>query len=199
MSHHLPNPAALLTALVALAIGPQVQAACSAANPNANMIESTPTSAFTIHGNGTVTHALTGLMWKQCVQGLSGAGCANGSATTMTWSAALTASVTDHTAGYSDWRLPNKKELNSIVELCGWDPSINLNVFPATPAAYFWSSSSYSSYVPYAWEISFKYGVELGKIKSTAVNVRLVRGGQSFDSFDAASPILELIFDDGFE
>ena len=40
--------------------------ACTAANPLASATESTPTAAFTIHGDGTLTHQLTGLMWKQC-------------------------------------------------------------------------------------------------------------------------------------
>ncbi len=105
--------------------------ACTAGNPNVNVIESTPTSTFIDHGNGTVTHSLTGLMWKQAVLG------------PMDWSAALAAAAADTTAGHSDWRLPNKKELESIVEHCGYSPSINQTLFPSTPAFIFWSGSTY--------------------------------------------------------
>lgn len=194
MSRRLSSRTALLIALVSLAIGSQAQATCTAANANANVIESTPTSAFTDNGNGTVTHALTGLMWKQCAQSLTGAGCATSTAAIMSWSAALTAAVTDRTAGHSDWRLPNKKELESIVELCGYSPAINMTVFPATPASTFLSASSYGAvYSSFpTWTVDFYGGNNIPTTNSGYV--RLVRGGQSFDSFDATK-----IFANGFE
>ncbi|MEO8135663.1 MAG: DUF1566 domain-containing protein [Betaproteobacteria bacterium] len=159
-------------------------AACTAANPNASLIEHTPTSAFTDNGNGTVTHNLTGLMWKQCTQGLSGAGCATGSATQMTWSNALKASVTDTTGGYNDWRPPNLKELESIVEFCGHGPAINRTLFPATPASTFLSGSTYpSNYLAYA--VNFNDGGSSGFQKTSSGYLRLVRGGSSFAGYDA--------------
>jgi hypothetical protein len=160
-------------------------AACTAANPNASVIEYTPTSAFTDNGNGTVTHNLTGLMWKQCAQGLSGAGCATGTATPMTWSAALKASVTDATAGYNDWRPPNTKELESIVEFCGYGPAINRTLFPATPASNFLSGTTYVA-IYRAFAVDFNDGSSFGSDKTANVGyLRLVRGGRSFDAFDA--------------
>jgi hypothetical protein len=147
--------------------------ACTAGNPNANVIESTPTSTFIDHGNGTVTHNLTGLMWKQAVQG------------PIDWSAALAAAAADTTAGYSDWRLPNKKELESIVEHCGYSPSINQTLFPSTPAFIFWSSSSYVPNPSFAWTVLFFAGSSTTLDKTNNRYVRLVRGGQPSDSFDA--------------
>lgn len=187
MSPHLSALAALL---LVLAFGAQAQAACTAANPNANVIETTPTSAFTDNLNGTVTHALTGLMWKQCAQGQSGASCGIGSASTLNWSDALKAAAADRTAGYTDWRLPNKKELESIVEFCGYRPAINQTLFPATPASPFWSASSNVSDPAQAWYVSFNDGSTVdvdhrSVYKSEYYYARLVRGGQSFDSFDA--------------
>lgn len=161
-------------------------ASCTAGNPSASLTESTPTSAFTNHGDGTLTHSLTGLMWKQCVQGLSGAGCATGTATAMPWSAALAASAADTTGGYGDWRLPNKKELESIVESCGHSPAINQTLFPATPALYYWSASSYVADPSNAWFVNFNVGYTSNYFKTYNFTVRLVRGGQAFDSFDAA-------------
>ncbi|MDP4028446.1 MAG: DUF1566 domain-containing protein [Gallionella sp.] len=61
----------------------------------------------------------------------------------MTWNAALAAAKDANFAGHSDWRLPNIKELESIVESCGYNPAINRTLFPATPDEYFWSGSSY--------------------------------------------------------
>lgn len=124
------NLLAVIAIIIMLSIIFEAGATCTAGHPNVNVIESTPTSTFTDHGNGTVTHSLTGLMWKQTVQG------------PMTWSAALAAAVADVTAGHSDWRLPNKKELESIVESCGYNPAINQTLFPSTPASNFWSGST---------------------------------------------------------
>jgi hypothetical protein len=181
-----------LTAVLALsAASPETgAAACTAGIPIANVIESTPTSAFIDHGNGTVTHSLTGLMWKRCAQGLSGAGCATGTATAMTWQAALAASVADATGGYSDWRLPNQKELASIVEYCGWNRSINQTIFPATPVLIFWSSStSFPNLTSLdAWTVNFTTGSAGLLGKTNNLSVRLVRGGQFFGAFDAQHP-----------
>ncbi len=175
---------ALAAILAMLATGFEAHAACTAANPNASVAEATPTSAFTDHGNGTVTHNLTGLTWKQCVEGRSGAGCATGAATAMTWSAALSAAATSIFDG-GGWRLPNKKELESLVEACGYNPSINQTLFPATPALFFWSGSSYVSNPTKAWFVYFGNGSAGSDVKPGNFYVRLVRGGQSFDSFDA--------------
>ena len=161
---------------------------CAAANPNTSSVtESTPTSDFTINGNGTVTHAKTGLMWKQCEEGLSGATCATGPATTMTWANALAAANTANTAayaGFTDWRLPNIKELESIVELCGFNPAINLTVFPNTLASVFWSGTSYSPFPADAWGVRFFDGDAYVYDNTLSLYARLVRGGDSADSFD---------------
>lgn len=158
-------------------------AACTAANPNANISESTPTSAFTDHGDGTVTHKLTGLMWKRCVEGLSGASCSAGTATALTWKAALAASVADRTGGRSDWRLPNKLELQSIVEYCGSGPAINRLIFPATPSQIVMSGTP-SPYGNATGGISFSDGLPYYLTVGFPFHARLVRGGRSFDSFD---------------
>lgn len=194
MSGHLPPLAALLMALISLTFEAQARAACTAANPNANVVESTPSSAFTDNGNGTVTHALTGLMWKQCAQGQSGATCATGAAATLTWSAALAAAKNENFASHRDWRLPNRKELESIVESCGSSPAMNQILFPATPPVRFWSASSYVPDPTGAWVVDFIDGAGYSDPKSSSYNVRLVRGGQLHDAFDA-----QVIFANGFE
>jgi hypothetical protein len=188
---HLPiwKDAVRLTALlVLLAVAWPARAACTAGNPNGNMVETTPTGAFVDNANRSVTHALTGLMWKQCAEGLSGAGCATGTATTMTWANALATATSANAAnfaGYNDWRLPNKKELLSIVEFCGYSPAINQTIFPNTPASNFWSGSSYVPLPMDAWVVDFGYVITFANHKKDNSYARLVRGGQSFDTFDA--------------
>ena len=75
-------PASLLVTIAASAA--TCPAGLAAVNP-------TPTSDFLINGNGTVTHTATGLMWKQCNEGLTGNACATGSASVLLWADALTA------------------------------------------------------------------------------------------------------------
>ena len=169
-----------------LAVG---AAGCTAPNPNANISEATPSTAFLDTGNAdTITHALTGLMWKRCPQGLSGSTCAIGTAANVTWAAALAQTIADTTAGYDDWRLPNKKELESIVETCGSSPPINLTVFPGTPSAYFWSSTSAQNGGA-AWRVLFIEGATNAGAKSNSGMVRLVRGGNASGLFDANYPL----------
>lgn len=183
----------VLAAFVGLLFTMQVQAVCTAANPNANVVEDTPTADFSDNGGGSVTHSLTGLMWKQCSEGLSGAGCATGAATVMNWSGALAMATSDSTASYSDWRLPNQRELLSIVETCGYIPAINQTLFPNTPASKFWSASSYVPFPSHAWYVNFDKGSDLASNKSNSRYVRLVRGGQLLDTFDTLAPQLSAV------
>jgi len=148
----------------------------------ASVTASTPTVDFVDHGNGTVTHSKTGLMWKQCSEGLSGVACATGAATTHTWQAALTVAETLNAgagfAGFTDWRVPNQKELNSIIERQCTGPSVNATIFPGTVSSGYWSASPYAASATAAWGINFLDGGDGANVKSSNLGVRLVRGGQ---------------------
>ena len=139
--------------------------------------------SLTDNGNGTVTDNSTGLMWEQCSEGQSGTGCA-GSAAGMTWADALTAARNSRLGGYSDWRLPNVKELQSIVEYGVYIPFIDLAKFPNTLSTWYWTSSSYASDSSGAWYVDLGYGHVYYDNRNPnlyGLAVRLVRGGQSFD------------------
>ena len=60
---------------------------------------------FLNNGNGTITDSATGLMWTQDDSGEG-----------MLWASALSYAENNLIAGYSDWRLPNAKELQSILD-----------------------------------------------------------------------------------
>ena len=144
---------------------------------------SAPDSRFTDNGDGTVTDLATKLIWKQCSEGLSGADCKFGNVMTFTWQAALQHASDADYAGSNLWRLPNKKELISLVEQRCYDPAINTHFFPNTPGGYFWSSSPgwWSSpngfYPEAAWNVSFYDGYVYVQPMAIAQYVRLVRGG----------------------
>ena len=150
---------------------------------NSNIPKSTPDADFVDHGDGTVTHNKTGLMWSRCLLGQSSNDCASGSATGYTWHQALEAAEASTLAGYSDWRLPNIKELASIVEMACFYPSININAFPNDNASSsgdtglaVWSSSPDASYSGHAWVFRFTVGEDDWYCKDNLCYVRLVRG-----------------------
>ena len=148
------------------------------ADCNPAIPKTTPDETFSLHDDGTVTHQTTGLMWMRCVLGQTwnGATC-SGSAQTYNWQTALQITEGYVFAGYSDWRLPNKNELASIVEEACYSPSINTLAFPNTPASYVWSSSSFAYNSDYAWTVYF-YDGYVPNFKYSNAHVRLVRGGQ---------------------
>ena len=143
------------------------------------ILPSNPSAVYYV-GSGTVTDRRVGLMWDQCPWGKSGAECGVGSAGTHTWQQALlvpdTANGVTH-KGYTDWRLPNFKELVSLVEQCRTLPSINDTVFPGmTSGGYFWSSSPNSGNAAASWGVDFGMGFPyITNRDVTYGNVRLVR------------------------
>lgn len=172
----------LRTLLFALLLLTSAVHAANVCPPNRGP-SATPTSDFVVHGNGTVTHAPTGLMWKQCNEGLSGAACNIGTATKPVWGAALTSAKNSTFAGYDDWRLPNKQELESLIDDTCYLSSINDTVFPGTVGTESWTSTTQYLGAAGAWTVNFQIGTNSGANKSDAsyVAVRHVRGGQAFD------------------
>ena len=86
------------------------------------------------------------------------------------------------TDGYDDWRLPNIKELTSIVEEACYNPAINLTIFPepkdSEETEYdYWTSTNY--FLNKALKVRFKDGFYTYNFKrDQTYRVRLVRGGQ---------------------
>ena len=118
-------------------------------------------------------------MWDRCARGQSGPGCATGIASTFAWQGALDAAATIGTyKGFTDWRLPNVKELRSLVEECRLSPSINEFAFPNTASSDFWSGSPNAGDATFAWYVNFFAGTEYFGYRGVANQVRLVRAGQ---------------------
>src|SRR5947208_855784 len=149
--------------------------------------------AYADNGNGTVTDLNTGLVWEK----LSDDGTVHDKANTYTWANAFTAHVAalnfTSFAGYNDWRLPNVRELQSIVNYQNVNPAVssasafNTNCAPGCPATTcsctasgdYWSSTSSVSDPWNAWYVGFSYGRvdAFGRSggKSSAAYVRAVR------------------------
>ncbi|MDP6935475.1 MAG: DUF1566 domain-containing protein, partial [Myxococcota bacterium] len=71
-------------------------------------------------------------IWQGCSAGQSGPNC-TGEATMMDWKSALSYCQSLDWAGSQQWRLPDIKELFSIVDLGTRSPAIDSSAFPNTP------------------------------------------------------------------
>lgn len=167
-------------------IWPMMFSAVSAQTCVAGIVAINPTAQYAI-ANGTAADQRTGLMWDQCTWGQGGAACASGAAGTLSWQLALGVPAVANASqykGYSDWRLPNIKELRSLVEVCRKAPTINDIVFPNTSgldylSSLFWSSSPSANYPDSAWIVNFNYGASWDfEPRGAQFRIRLVRAGR---------------------
>jgi Protein of unknown function (DUF1566) len=127
-----------------------------------------------------VTDTQTGLIWRRCLEGQTwtGSTCA-GSYGTYTWDNALAhAKSTANSTGVA-WRLPNVKELQSLVDRSMSIPlMIDSSVFPGTPGISFWTSTPYAGDASSAWFVYFYNGFVYYGGRGSSLAVRLVRAGQ---------------------
>ena len=145
--------------------------------------------AYTDNGNGTITDTRTGLTWEK----LSDDGTIHDKDTADTWTNAFSTKVAmlnaGSFAGFTDWRVPNVNELQSLVSYGAAYPAINA-AFNANCAATcsvltcsctqnsaYWSSSTYQDIPSLAWVVYFNDGSVVGYLKDNNGYVRAVRGG----------------------
>ena len=147
-----------------------------------------PTQHETYTSDYTTTDTATGLVWKTCTQGLSGATCATGTAVTLIWANASADATNGCTAlnsvnsgngyaGLKTWRVPTRQELETLPDYGkATSPAINTTAFPATVANYYWSSTTYASSTTVAWGVDFSFGIVTNLNKFGTHYVRCVSG-----------------------
>mgnify|MGYP001334055513 CR=1 FL=1 len=155
-----------------------VSASCPAASP-AQTVRSgkpepaAPDSRFTDHGDGTVIDNRTGLEWVKAPHSLSG------NAGTMVWTNAINFCNGLVYAGHSDWRLPSRTELLSLV-----DSTQNLPALPAghpfsdVQSSHYWSSTLHADTTGFAWYVNMSYGYVSDYYTALSFYVWPVRGNQ---------------------
>ena len=140
--------------------------------------ESYGQNRFTDNGDGTISDAGSGLMWAQ-----------NDSGSGLDWEQALAwveESNADNHLGYSDWRLPNVKELQHLLDYgrspdtdgtAAIDPLFNASAFTneggAVDYPYYWSSTTHIGYgdVPGANAAYLSFGRALGYFEESWLDV----------------------------
>jgi hypothetical protein len=121
------------------------------------------------NGDGTVTDLNTGLMWQQIVED-----------TNWSWQAALLYCQVLELGGHDDWRLPDIRELASIVDVETTPPLINLSAFGYLSGLYWTSTTRFPNgdpVAPNAYCGNFNTGGFTGcsKVLGQAMLARCVR------------------------
>jgi hypothetical protein len=128
---------------------------------------------FADDGDAAVTDLATGLMWQKADSGVG-----------LNWQEALTYCESLDTAGYNDWRLPNVKELQSIVDY-GRSPDATNSaaidpLFSATAITNeagqpdypcYWSSTTHANWVGGMNAAYVAFGRSLGYMHGSWIDV----------------------------
>lgn len=90
---------------------------------------------FHDHGDNTITDHATGLTWQKFDSGKG-----------LNWQQALAYAASNHLAGHHDWRLPNAKELQSIVDysrIPAIDPIFQISKLSDGEHPFYWTSTTH--------------------------------------------------------
>ena len=141
-----------------------------------------PTPRFTDKNNGTVTDNLTGLIWMKNANALGMKNWNDARYAAYSLKSGVTPGLTDGSVA-GDWRLPNVRELQSLLDY-GRSPALPFgHPFTAEPAAAFfgpfWSSTTRDGDANAAWMVQFGGLAGNGSVwaspKTTATYVWCVR------------------------
>ncbi|MCE1188672.1 MAG: DUF1566 domain-containing protein [Ignavibacteria bacterium] len=120
---------------------------------------------FIANGDSTLTDVCTGLMWTKFP-----------APAPLSWEDALKYSENLTLSNYSDWRLPNVKELQSINIEQLKNPSFDSSFFKNTPIGNYWSSTTLFGQGTKAWYINSAYGLGSYDDKTKLNYILCVRG-----------------------
>ena len=165
--------------------------------PDDGTVQAGAALSYTDNGDGTITDLNTGLMWEKKGDngGLhdqvniylwSGDGTQE---TIWDWLDDINTEGGTGFAGHSDWRIPNVKELQSIIDYEVFSPSVDpvfdtgcvatctVTTCSCTDPSFGWSSTSSADGPSDAWVVDFSDGFVGSGGKSFLFFVRAVRGG----------------------
>ena len=126
----------------------------------------------------------TGLIWKRCPAGIfwNGVNCGNQTLVQTHEEALGEAEFRRNQEAPKQWRLPNIKELASLVDTTQFEPAIDSNVFsntrffvPGSVFANFWSATPLTQDSSFVYSLSFQDGEVKTTNRSELGFTRLVR------------------------
>ena len=145
--------------------------ACSFAGGTGQAAESSPAGARfvkTLEG-AAIQDNNTGLVWEQEPDRFHG-----------TWTEAAAHCKEKSIAGQAGWRIPNVKELSSLVDLSQHDAALPVgHPFSNIKSAVYWSGTPSEKDDMVAWHVSFFTGEAVTDQKSQTRRVWCVRDGQA--------------------
>ncbi len=127
-----------------------------------------PIPRYTDQGNEAVIDNLTGLLWAKDANIMSGRDPAfdvdgtagDGEVVFQRALDYITKLNSETYLGYNDWRLPNKKELMSLIDFDRFDPVLTLyHPFNFIQSSNYWTSTTYIGIPTQAWTVSFYNGM----------------------------------------
>lgn len=165
-------------------------------NCDATLQQDYTPSDFIDNKDGSVVDLRTSLVWAKCTIGqtynLAANTCSgSGAISYATWEEALLAAGAYSINNINGWRLPNIKELGSLVDRSCAEPAINITIFPNAISSIYYSSTPYKGSadltLPYSIShlvsrvIDFSNGTEVPFTQydssNTSYTVRAVKGG----------------------
>ena len=129
-----------------------------------------PNPRFTVQTDtNCVLDNMTGLIWARNAN-MGGV---------MTWSNAIVYCENLTYGGTNDWRLPNRRELLSLIDDEHYSPALpSGHPFAGVQSVFYLSSTTYAANTGYAWGVPLGNGYVSSASKSYTYSVWPVRGGQ---------------------
>lgn len=127
-----------------------------------------------------ITDTWTGLVWQGCSLGTGGSNCSIGTIGVRNWSFALAYCEGLVWGSHADWRLPNVKELFSLVDTRRQPQTIDGSAFPSIAGTYLTSTTATYSMqedIGDAWNVDLETSFVTHQLKSEALHVMCVRTG----------------------
>ncbi|HSI56618.1 MAG TPA: DUF1566 domain-containing protein [Ideonella sp.] len=137
--------------------------------------EAPPAPVYTF-ADDEVHDSSTGLIWKRCSEGQvwTGTSC-EGDLVLRLWGRAVEYAQARASETGVPWRLPNPKEIASIIDSTRYGPTVDPVVFPNTPSLRFWTSSFDPGSTSGAFFANFQHGGIADHDRHRYYPIRLVR------------------------
>lgn len=147
--------------------------------PVSDSVAGARTSTSLSNEGDRVVDLVTGLVWQRQVPAIYPGCTGNVGAVADTCSQQEASKYCqDLVLGASDWRLPSKIELESMVDHTWTEPAVDPAYFPGVPLVSFWSSSGNPG-VSLSYAVDFRFGTTDPKGATSPHKVRCVRAGQT--------------------